>query len=114
MNTRRLSILLALAFLSACADDSTAPTAAPSANLLTPELSSEGLGVFQRYVSIGTSISMGVQSDGVYAATQETSWPAQLARLASRELTQPLITRCSAAKPVPVGGGSASQHASVR
>ena len=92
MHTRRLSILLALAFTSACAGDGTAPTAAPSADLLTPDLASEGLGVFHRYVAIGTSISMGVQSDGVYAATQQTSWPAQLARLASRELTLPLIS----------------------
>lgn len=99
MNTGRLSTLLALVFLSACADDSTAPTAAPSANLLTPDLSSEGLGVFQRYVAIGTSISMGVQSDGVYAATQQTSWPAQLARLANRELTLPLISFPGCASP---------------
>jgi GDSL-like Lipase/Acylhydrolase len=63
--------------------------------------------VFQRYVAIGTSISMGVQGDGVYAATQQTSWPAQLARLAHRELSLPLIqsTGCAAPFAAPLATG---------
>jgi hypothetical protein len=52
---------------------------------------SEGRGDFQRYVAIGTSVSMGWRSDGVLADFQETSWPAQLARLAHRELSVPRI-----------------------
>ncbi|HKH90682.1 MAG TPA: SGNH/GDSL hydrolase family protein [Gemmatimonadaceae bacterium] len=100
MNARRFAAVLAVAALAACADNAVPPTsAARSADDLVPELVSEGLGVFQRYVSIGTSISMGVQGDGVYAATQETSWPAQLARLAHRELTLPLIQSPGCAAP---------------
>src|SRR5688572_6799418 len=59
---------------------------------------SEGRGDFQRYVAIGTSVSMGWASDGVRAASQEQSWPAQLGRMAHREITQPLIsgTGCQA------------------
>src|SRR5829696_1393293 len=108
MNARRLPAVLAVAALAACADNAVPPTsAAPSADNLAPELVSEGLGVFQRYVSIGTSISMGVQGDGVYAATQQTSWPAQLARLAHRELTLPLIQApgCSAPFRAPLATG---------
>ena len=77
--------------ITACSDRSTQLTAPRSSNEIVAEEVSEGIGVFQRYVAIGTSISMGVQSDGVYAATQETSWPAQLARLAHRELSLPRI-----------------------
>jgi lysophospholipase L1-like esterase len=51
-----------------------------------------GREAFQRYVSIGTSVSMGVQSDGVYYATQQTSWPALLAHMAfAGKFTLPLV-----------------------
>ena len=109
MNARRLySAVLAVAALAACADNSLVPTEArqPLAQA-SPELISEGEGIFQRYVAIGTSISMGVQSDGVYAATQQTSWPAQLARLAHRELSLPLIQApgCAAPFAAPLASG---------
>ena len=75
--------------LGACVDEGPASPsvfAAPA----TADLS-EGRGAFQRYVAIGTSISMGVASDGAIAESQEQSWPAQLARMADREITLPLI-----------------------
>ena len=109
MNVRLLrTTVVALVALAACSDDTLAPTEARRpANEVAPELLSEGEGVFQRYVAIGTSISMGVQGDGVYAATQQTSWPAQLARLAHRELSLPLIqsTGCAAPFAAPLAGG---------
>jgi hypothetical protein len=37
-----------------------------------------GQAAFTRYVSIGTSVSMGVLADGVLYSTQGNSWPAQL------------------------------------
>jgi hypothetical protein len=47
---------------------------------------------FARYVSIGTSVSMGIQSDGVYYATQQTAWPALLAHMAfANKFTIPLV-----------------------
>src|SRR6476659_7170570 len=52
----------------------------------------KGQEAFQRYVSIGTSVSMGVQSDGVYYATQQTAWPSLLAHMAfAPKFTSPLI-----------------------
>jgi hypothetical protein len=68
---------------------------------------SEGRGDFQRYVAIGTSVSMGWASDGVIAASQDQSWPAQLARMAHREITQPLIsgTGCQAPLRAPLASG---------
>lgn len=77
----------------------TACTDAPIASAPTLEalddaaiaFQSEGRGAFHRYVAIGTSVSMGVASDGVIAASQQQSWPAQLARIAHRDMTLPLI-----------------------
>jgi hypothetical protein len=109
MIARRLPLLFAALVLSACSDQSIAPTATPrSTDGLTPDFSSEGIGVFQRYVAIGTSISMGVASDGVYAASQQTSWPAQLARLAHREIDLPLIQApgCAAPLVAPLASGA--------
>ena len=108
MPTLRHSALAALLVaLAACSDSATEPFAARSPDQITPDFASEGLGVFQRYVAIGTSISMGVASDGVHAATQQTSWPAQLARLAHREIDLPLIQApgCAAPLVAPLAGG---------
>jgi hypothetical protein len=89
MRNDKLLIGSLVGLLAACAD---APTAPPRVEAGGASLQqSEGRGVFQRYVAIGTSISMGWASDGVLAASQRMSWPAQLARLADRELTQPYI-----------------------
>src|SRR4029450_1571213 len=68
---------------------------------------SQGRGVFQRYVAIGTSISMGVIADGVYSGSQVNSWPAQLARMGDREITLPLIQfpGCRSPFAPPLGGG---------
>ncbi len=46
---------------------------------------------FDRYVAIGTSTSMGVQSDGVYYSTQQAAWPNLLAHQTFARFTQPLI-----------------------
>ena len=109
MHARRLyTAALAAAALAACADGPVAPTEARQPiTQASPELFAGGEGIFQRYVAIGTSISMGVQGDGVYAATQQTSWPAQLARLAHRELSLPLIQApgCSAPLMAPLSTG---------
>ena len=73
--------LIAAGFTATACSDATAPDRSRSISpVASTELDrSEGRGIFQRYVAIGTSISMGWQSDGVIASTQETSWPAQLA-----------------------------------
>ena len=91
--TRRLFALALVATSAACSDSiPTSPSAAPSSAALTDEYLSEGRGAFQRYVAIGTSVSQGFRSDGVLAESQQSSWPAQLARMAHREMTLPLIS----------------------
>jgi len=69
---------LALVVLAGCDEDRTTGPAGQEA--------------FQRYVAIGTSVSMGIQSDGVYYATQQHAWPALLAHQAfAPSFTEPLI-----------------------
>ena len=86
---------------SACSSDqlvapppSAAQPSAPSASLFSARP------VFARYVAIGTSISAGVQSDGLIFATQATSWPAQLDAAVARILKQPYIGGAGCASPI--------------
>jgi len=69
---------VALVVLAGCGDDkATGPV---------------GQSAFARYVSIGTSVSMGIQSDGVYYVTQQHAWPALLAHQGfGTRFTEPLL-----------------------
>src|SRR5689334_7976825 len=105
MHRRFVVMGLALYALSATAcSDAIAPGRTSSTALTPPgaaELDqSEGRGVFQRYVAIGTSLSMGWQSVGVIAATQATSWPAQFAAMGHRTITQPYIDGTGCLSPL--------------
>jgi lysophospholipase L1-like esterase len=98
--TLTLASILALA-ASACTSDRivAAPAtldkpSAPQDNLITAR------NAFQRYVAIGTSISAGVQSDGLVALTQATSWPAQLDAMVGRALSQPYISGTGCRSPL--------------
>lgn len=95
---------LAALSLSACGDDL---ATAPQAPIAVRHESSEGRGYFQRYVAMGTSISAGVASDGLVAASQQQSWPAQLARLGHREITLALAASpgCNAPLALPLASG---------
>lgn len=68
---------LALVVLTACNDDKPTGPAGQEA--------------FARYVGMGTSLTMGVQSDGVVYFTQQEDWTKLLAHQAFASYTQPLI-----------------------
>jgi lysophospholipase L1-like esterase len=104
---RLTSIIVVFVALSACSDGVAPTEARTPADPAGPALIAEGQNIFQRYVAIGTSISMGVASDGVYYESQQNSWPAQLARLAHRELSLPLIQApgCGAPFAAPLMSG---------
>ena len=52
----------------------------------------KGQEAFAKYVSLGTSVSMGYMNEGVYYATQQTAWPALLAHQAfATSFTSPLL-----------------------
>jgi hypothetical protein len=76
--------------LSACTDP-LAPTrssSSPRPPSLTATLTAQD--IFQRYVALGTSNSMGVQSAGIFAAGQRAAWPAQLAARVGVPFSLPL------------------------
>jgi lysophospholipase L1-like esterase len=93
------------ALAAACSDSPIAPTRVVANGPASQE--SEGRGVFQRYVAMGTSLSMGWASDGALEASQLSSWPAQLARMGDREITQPYIQSPGCRSPIapPFAGG---------
>ena len=66
-----------LVVLAACKEDKTTGPAGQEA--------------FTRYVAIGTSLTMGVQSDGVVYFSQQQDWTKLLAHQAFATFTQPLI-----------------------
>jgi hypothetical protein len=98
--TVAIASLLSFAAAACSSDQMVAPTppaaqpSAPSASLFS------AFNAFQRYVAIGTSISAGVQSDGLIFATQAASWPAQLDAAAARLLRQPYIGGTGCHSPV--------------
>ena len=117
MRALRPVVVLAAISLVACSDTLNSPLD-PSTSIATDQRQGfEGMGVFQRYVAIGTSISMGTWSDGVTAASQQMSWVAQLDRLANREMTLPLIsgTGCAAplAAPLALGVRTSGESAAL-
>jgi len=77
---------LALFVLAACSDDRTTGPA--------------GQAAFTRFVAMGTSLTMGVQSDGVVYFTQQEDWTKLLAHQAMARYTQPLIAPPGCASPL--------------
>jgi len=99
-----IRLLSALLLTVGCSDALTPPVSPVTESDLS---ASGGRGVFQRYVAIGTSISMGWASDGVLASSQRTSWPVQLASLGGRDLTTPDIEAPGCRSPLiaPLASG---------
>jgi hypothetical protein len=83
---RYLPLLGATLVLVACSDSVGPRTEHPSLRLQVTQEE-----IFARYVALGTSNSMGVQSAGVFAAGQKASWPAQLSARAGAAFSLPLI-----------------------
>lgn len=104
----RPALTLALAAaLAGCGDAATAPDRPRGAGAPEAGQGAAAGGDFDRYVAIGTSVSQGWRDDGVHAALQETSWPAQLARLGGSELSLPRIALpgCGAPLAAPLASG---------
>lgn len=104
MNTKtQLVALCAAATLAACSDatHTTAPAASPGGSLKTQTHGGE------KYVAIGTSISMGWASNGVFAGSQSSSFPAQLRFGSVPPMSLPLIESpgCTSPLVAPLGAG---------
>jgi hypothetical protein len=86
---------------SACTSDQIVGTTTPQAASTAPQDNIfTAHAAFQRYVAVGTSISAGVQSDGLTAGGQLASWPNQLAGMTLSSLKQPLVSGTGCAAPV--------------
>jgi hypothetical protein len=85
MKAARLIAALSI-FVASCADLSSGPEG-NAANL-------------NRYVAMGSSVSMGVASDGIVGETQRQSWPALLAADAGVEFALPLIKSPGCRAPI--------------
>ena len=82
--------LLVIAAISvACTDPVSAPRSTSDPEPTFAKLTTAK--VFERYVAMGTSNSMGVQSAGVFASGQQAAWPAVLATRARAQFVLPLI-----------------------
>jgi len=95
-----LSLALAAACTEAPAVSAPAVEQAASASMGRPQND-------ERYVAIGTSVSMGWESNGVYDAVQRVSWPALLGFATDRGITLPLIQSPGCTSPLvpPLAAG---------
>jgi len=107
MNQRTLMFCLCAAvFGAACSD--TSRTTAPELKSPTTAASANGSpNAVDKFVAIGTSISMGWASNGVFAGSQLTSWPAMMRFAGSGQITLPLIQSPGCTSPLiaPLGLG---------
>ena len=104
MKKHAFFLLGAAALASACGDVPT--SSAPVSEQPSLVAASRG-GGSEKFVAIGTSISMGWQSNGVYANGQLTSWPALLGFGTGRPISLPLIQSpgCTSPLVAPLGAG---------
>lgn len=87
----RVAVLLAALTLVAC-ESPTRPdlsTLTPQRPNSTKKLTAQD--ILSRYVALGTSNSMGVQSAGIFAGGQKAAWPAQLAGRVGVAFSLPLV-----------------------
>ena len=89
MTTRRQYVALCAVILGAACSDATQPVE-PVAPFTGAATSAKTVGG-EKYVAIGTSISMGWASNGVYAGSQMFAWPELLRFRGQGPITQPLI-----------------------
>ena len=85
------ALLAASGFVAGCGD-LVSPTGAPTV-LSRPSFDARptAQSIFARYVALGTSNSMGVQSAGISAPGQRAAWPAQLAARVGVPFSLPLV-----------------------
>ena len=102
--TMKLLPVLAVLVGSGCSDvASTSPLRSPAATAEADRSSQSS----ERLVSIGTSISMGWASNGIYAGSQTGAWPALIGFGSEHAISLPLIQAPGCTSPIaaPIGAG---------
>jgi hypothetical protein len=87
----RGALIAAVAATLAACSDGVRPTEPCSLSSLELRTGRSAHDVMARFVALGTSNSMGVQSAGIFAAGQQAAWPAQLAARAGVAFSLPLV-----------------------
>ena len=93
----------AVVALAACSDAGFEPVASDVRPLMN--LANTPVAFMGNYVAMGTSLSMGWASDGVYGESQATSWPVQLADQLHTSFSYPAIAApgCKPPYAAPLG-----------
>jgi hypothetical protein len=86
-----LALLAAFVFVAACGDPVSPTRARTVLARATFDATPTAQSIFARYVALGTSNSMGVQSAGISAPGQRAAWPAQLAARVGVPFSLPLV-----------------------
>jgi len=107
MNQRKHIVALCAAVLAAACSDATQPTAPVALSPMAPASSISFPGHGEKYVAIGTSISMGWASNGAYFGSQVFAWPELLSFGQLHPISLPLIQSpgCQSPYAAPLGNG---------
>jgi hypothetical protein len=104
---QRLSLCAVAIVATACADDSR--STAPTLRAGDPPAADDRsfFGSQTKYVALGTSVSMGWASNGVYSGSQLVSWPALLSFGSLHPISLPLIQSpgCTSPLVAPLANG---------
>lgn len=85
-----LSLLAASVVVAGCGDLVSPPQSRTDRARASFDAAPTAQSIFARYVALGTSNSMGVQSAGIFASGQRAAWPARLAALVGVPFSLPL------------------------
>jgi hypothetical protein len=104
-NKSKVLPLLAVLLGVGCSDAAT--TSAPRSIAPADAIAADRSKTPDKYVAIGTSVSMGWASNGVYAGSQLVSWPALIGFGTLQPLSLPLIQSPGCISPIvaPIGAG---------
>ena len=105
MSQRTQVLVLCAAVVAAACSDGSRPTDPSKSASGAASLSSNAPWTREKFVAIGTSISMGWSSNGVYAGSQVVAWPALMRFGASERISLPLIQPpgCTSPLVAPLG-----------
>src|SRR5215467_8005970 len=106
-STTKVLPLLAVLIGVGCSDASTVAAPTRSIEPASATGADNLFGTPQKYVAIGTSISMGWASNGVYFGSQLVSWPALIGFGTLQPISLPLIQAPGCISPIvaPLGAG---------
>jgi hypothetical protein len=107
MRPKTFAVSLCAAAVAVACSDSSSPSAPTQPGLSQSAQLAQRFVRGEKFVAIGTSVSMGWASNGVYAGSQLTAWPELLAFGSLNSISLPLIQSpgCTSPLVAPLGAG---------